>query len=106
MLWLASFYGVASVACFIAYALDKSAAIERRRRIPERALLLLGLFCGWPGGLLAQRLLRHKSSKTSFQLKFWLTVALNLALVVGAISQMDMSPASPPWSSATTAPAA
>ncbi|SDF62522.1 MULTISPECIES: DUF1294 domain-containing protein [unclassified Duganella] len=96
MLWLASFYGVASVACFIAYALDKSAAIERRQRISERTLLLLGLFCGWPGALLAQRMLRHKSSKTSFLLKFWLTVLVNVALLVGAISQMDTSLANPP----------
>lgn len=96
MLWLASFYGVASVACFIAYALDKSAAVERRQRISERTLLLLGLFCGWPGALLAQRMLRHKSSKTSFLLKFWITVLMNVALVLGAISQMDMSLANPP----------
>jgi uncharacterized membrane protein YsdA (DUF1294 family) len=96
LLWLASFYGVASVACFIAYALDKSAAIERRQRISERTLLLLGLFCGWPGALLAQRMLRHKSSKTSFLLKFWLTVLVNVALLVGAISQMDTSLANPP----------
>jgi uncharacterized membrane protein YsdA (DUF1294 family) len=80
-LWLASFYGVASVACFIAYAIDKSAAIHQRRRISERTLLLLGLCCGWPGGLLAQRLLRHKTVKTSFQLAYWGSVALNVAAV-------------------------
>ncbi|WP_229223417.1 DUF1294 domain-containing protein [Duganella sp. sic0402] len=93
MLWLASFYGVASVACFIAYAVDKSAAVQRRQRISEFTLLLLGLFCGWPGGLLAQQMLRHKCSKTSFQLKFWLTVVLNVSLVLAALVQMDMSPA-------------
>lgn len=106
MLWLASFYGVASAACFIAYAIDKSAALERRQRIPERTLLLLGLVCGWPGGWLAQRLLRHKSSKTSFQLKFWASVVLNLALVTVATIQMDMSPEIPPAASAATTPAA
>lgn len=76
--WLASLYGVASVICFIAYAVDKSAAVRRRQRISERTLLLLGLACGWPGGLLAQRWLRHKSSKTSFLVKFWLCTMLNL----------------------------
>lgn len=81
MLWLASFYGVASVACFIAYAIDKSAAQHRRRRISERTLLLLGLCCGWPGGLLAQRILRHKTVKTSFQIAFWCSVAANVAAV-------------------------
>lgn len=94
------------MACYIAYALDKSAAIAQRRRIPERTLLLLGLFCGWPGGWLAQRLLRHKSSKTSFQLKFWLSVVLNVALVVAATAQMDMSPGILPTPTAATTPAA
>jgi uncharacterized membrane protein YsdA (DUF1294 family) len=81
LLWLASVYGVASVICFIAYAADKAAAVERRRRVPERTLLLLGLACGWPGGLLAQRLLRHKTAKTSFQIAFWCCVVANLAAV-------------------------
>jgi len=79
---LAALYAVASVACFIAYALDKSAARQGRRRTPERTLLLLGLAGGWPGGLAAQQLLRHKSAKTSFLVKFWFTVLLNLALLV------------------------
>jgi uncharacterized membrane protein YsdA (DUF1294 family) len=81
LLWLASVYGVASVVCFIAYAADKSAAVEHRRRISERTLLLLGLACGWPGGLLAQRWLRHKTAKTSFQIAFWCSVAANVAAV-------------------------
>ena len=74
-------YGAASVACFIAYAIDKSAAIGQRRRIPERTLLLLGLACGWPGGLLAQRWLGHKTIKTSFQIAYWCSVVLNVAAV-------------------------
>ena len=82
MLFTAALYAVASAACFIAYALDKSAARQGRRRTPERTLLLLGLAGGWPGGLAAQRLLRHKSSKTSFLVKFWLTVIVNLALFI------------------------
>ncbi|WP_051293729.1 DUF1294 domain-containing protein [Pseudoduganella violaceinigra] len=79
---LAALYAVASVACFIAYAIDKSAARGGRRRTPERTLLLLGLACGWPGGLAAQQLLRHKSSKVPFLVKFWLTVALNIAALM------------------------
>ncbi len=82
MLFAAALYAVASAACFIAYALDKAAARQGRRRTPERTLLLLGLAGGWPGGLAAQRLLRHKSSKTSFLVKFWLTVIVNLALLI------------------------
>lgn len=77
--WLAALYGLASVVCFIAYALDKRAAIRQLRRTPERTLLLLGLAGGWPGALLAQQWLRHKCSKPSFLAWFWLTVVANLA---------------------------
>lgn len=69
------------MACFIAYALDKSAAVHQRRRISERTLLLLGLCCGWPGGWLAQQTLRHKTVKTSFQIAFWCSAAANLAAI-------------------------
>ena len=77
---LGALYACASLICFAAYALDKSAARAGRRRTPERTLLLLGLACGWPGAVLAQRWLRHKSAKRSFQLKFWFTVAMNVAV--------------------------
>lgn len=79
---LAALYAVASVACFIAYALDKSAARKGRRRTPERTLLLLGLAGGWPGALAAQHWLRHKSSKTSFLARFWVTVVLNVSALL------------------------
>ena len=76
--WPGLLYAGASVVCFIFYAIDKSAARAGRWRTPESTLLLLGLCCGWPGAILAQQWLRHKSSKTSFQLAFWATVAINL----------------------------
>ena len=72
-------YGLGSVVCFLAYAFDKSAATAGRWRTPERTLLLLGLAGGWPGGLVAQHLLRHKTAKPSFRAAFWATVALNVA---------------------------
>lgn len=75
-----AFYLAASITAYIAYAVDKSAARAGRRRTPESTLHLLGLFGGWPGALLAQRVLRHKSSKQSFQRIFWLTVAVNCAV--------------------------
>jgi uncharacterized membrane protein YsdA (DUF1294 family) len=70
-------YLAASAACFIMYAIDKSAARAGRRRTPEKTLLLVGLACGWPGAALAQQWLRHKSSKRSFAIRFWATVAIN-----------------------------
>ena len=88
---LGAFYACASVVCFAAYALDKSAARAGRRRTPERTLLLLGLTGGWPGGLLAQQWLRHKTSKQSFQIKFWLSVAINLGVLAFAAVGLPMT---------------
>ncbi|MFK3738426.1 DUF1294 domain-containing protein [Massilia sp. TN1-12] len=68
-----------SVVCFAVYANDKAAARRGGRRTPERTLLALALLGGWPGALIAQRRLRHKTSKAAFQRVFWLTVALNVA---------------------------
>lgn len=68
-----------SLLTFFAYAVDKSAARNDRRRTPEQTLHMLALGCGWPGALVAQQLLRHKSKKASFRNAFWLTVTLNCA---------------------------
>ncbi|MFD0727490.1 DUF1294 domain-containing protein [Lysobacter brunescens] len=75
---VAGAYAVMSIVAFVAYGMDKAAANAGRRRTPESTLHLLGLACGWPGALLAQRLFRHKSRKREFQVVFWVTVAINL----------------------------
>ena len=62
---------------YIAYALDKDAAQHGRWRIQESTLHLLELLGGWPGALLAQRILRHKTRKASYRIGFWLAVAIN-----------------------------
>jgi uncharacterized membrane protein YsdA (DUF1294 family) len=74
---IGAIYLAASATCFVAYAIDKSAARAGRWRTPERTLLLLGLMCGWPGAMLAQQWLRHKSIKPAFGARFWATVAIN-----------------------------
>lgn len=71
-------YIIASIITASVYASDKSAAVEGRWRVSESTLLLLGLIGGWPGAIIAQQLLRHKSSKASFRSAFWGTVILNL----------------------------
>lgn len=67
----------ASLVAFFAYAFDKSAAARNQWRTQESTLHLFALLGGWPGALAAQRLLRHKSAKASFQIAFWVTVVLN-----------------------------
>ena len=70
-------YFAASAVAFVAYALDKSAARNDQWRTQESTLHLFALVGGWPGALAAQRLLRHKSKKQSFQIVFWAAVILN-----------------------------
>lgn len=75
-------YATLSILTYLVYGWDKWSAQRRSWRTPERTLLLLGLAGGWPGALLAQRTLRHKSSKQSFQVQFWITVLVNCAGLV------------------------
>lgn len=75
------FYFVASAVAFVAYALDKSAAKNDQWRTQESTLHLFALAGGWPGALVAQRLLRHKTKKQSFQIVFWVTVFLNCGVL-------------------------
>lgn len=79
---VAAAYLGASLLCFVVYAMDKSAARAGRWRTSESTLLMLGLLCGWPGAVLAQQWLRHKSSKPSFRARSWLTVVLNVGAFV------------------------
>lgn len=75
--FLLAVYLGASLLTFIAYASDKSAARQNRWRIKENTLHLLALIGGWPGALIAQNRLRHKSGKASFLGVFWVCVLLN-----------------------------
>jgi uncharacterized membrane protein YsdA (DUF1294 family) len=74
-------YAGLSAATFGVYAHDKRAAVRRAARIPEASLHLWSLAGGWPGALLAQQLLRHKSAKGGFIAVLWLCIAVNLALL-------------------------
>jgi uncharacterized membrane protein YsdA (DUF1294 family) len=77
-LWIYPYIAL-SVVTFVAYGLDKRRAASGGRRIPEIALHLLELCCGWPGALIAQQVFRHKRRKTRYLVVFWLIVALHLA---------------------------
>lgn len=80
--WVFSLYAVMSLITMFAYCKDKEAAKAGRWRTPESTLHSLALLGGWPGAVLAQQWLRHKSSKRSFRLIFWLTVLCNVTAFV------------------------
>ncbi len=75
-------YTVVSLLTFIMYFFDKSAARKGAWRTKESTLHLLSLVGGWPGALVAQQKLRHKTQKKSFRYVFWLTVLLNCGVFV------------------------
>jgi uncharacterized membrane protein YsdA (DUF1294 family) len=77
--WCHALYAAANVACFALHARDKSAAVAGRRRVRERTLLALAAAGGWPGGVLAQQALRHKTAKPAFRTWFWTGAAINAA---------------------------
>lgn len=71
-----------SLLSFIVYAWDKNSAQRGAWRIKESTLHLLGLLGGWPGAMVAQQVLRHKSAKEEFRFVFWLTVIVNCAILI------------------------
>ena len=88
-IWLALIYVGVSVVTYLAYSSDKTAARRGSWRVPEGTLHALSLAGGWPGALLAQQFLRHKSAKTEFRAVFWCTVVMNVIGFLIACSTID-----------------
>lgn len=82
-LYVVLVYAGLSVFTFVAYWLDKRKAKAGRWRTPESSLQFMALLGGWPGALLAQSYLRHKSQKRAFLTVFWFSVLVNLAALSG-----------------------
>lgn len=84
---VAVLYWAAGALSFALYRSDKSAAARHRaRRIPESRLHAADLLGGWAGALLAQQAYRHKTVKPAFQAMFWITVAINVAVVAWLVA--------------------
>lgn len=80
--WVPLAYLAMSGLTFLAYGADKQAAQNGEWRTSEGALILLGLLCGWPGGLAAQEMFRHKTRKQPFRSVFWVSVIANVVLLM------------------------
>lgn len=87
-LFLALGYVLMSLGCGFSYLKDKSAAEEGEWRTSEATLLVLGLLGGWPGAIVAQQILRHKTSKVSFRVALWATVFLNVGVFIVATTPL------------------
>lgn len=81
MNWMLYLVLINALTFFLYWHDKRSAQVRGAARIPEATLLGAGFLGGTPAALVAQRLLRHKTRKTSFQLKFWAITFVQLALL-------------------------
>ena len=72
---------------FIYYGFDKRRAKNNGRRVPEAALLGLGLAGGSLGAYVGMRWFRHKTIKGRFQILFWGIVALQAAIIALVVKE-------------------
>ncbi|WP_119788731.1 MULTISPECIES: DUF1294 domain-containing protein [Flavobacterium] len=75
-----------NILVFIFAGYDKSQARKNNRRIPEKTLFLMALTGGSPGLLTAMLLFRHKTSKTSFIVKFAVILAIQVAIIIAYLN--------------------
>ena len=71
-------YACMSGVTFGLYAWDKWRARREGRRVAENTLHLMEFLGGWPGALVALKVVRHKSRKTSFLVVLYAIVFLHL----------------------------
>lgn len=66
---------------FIAYGVDKRAAVNHQWRIPENDLHMLEFLGGWIGAFIGQKFFRHKTAKRSFQNMYYLMIIMEIAVI-------------------------
>jgi uncharacterized membrane protein YsdA (DUF1294 family) len=71
-----------SMITFLFMGYDKLQAKVDGRRIPERVLLILGVFGGAIGGLLGMQVFRHKTRHQHFLIIFGIAAIIHIFLIV------------------------
>ena len=95
---LGGFVATVSLLTWFAYRQDKRRAQSRAWRIAESTLHVLELIGGWPAAFLAQRHFRHKCSKSSYQLLFWLIILAHQFLAFDYLQNWKFSSLPARWS--------
>ncbi len=85
--WFVAALGAIWGVTWFVYARDKRRAGLGERRVPESALLALALLGGSPAAAAAILVLRHKTRKTSFLLKFAAVAAIQVGLAILYLSR-------------------
>ncbi|BDU24141.1 MULTISPECIES: DUF1294 domain-containing protein [unclassified Flavobacterium] len=76
-----------NIVLFILAGYDKYLARKNKRRIPENTLFFLQTIGGTIGLLTAMFFFKHKTSKTSFIVKFLLILLLQVVLIYFMLTQ-------------------
>jgi uncharacterized membrane protein YsdA (DUF1294 family)/cold shock CspA family protein len=71
-----------NLSTFLFYGFDKMIAGSSLLRVPEWILHGLSIGGGSPTGLIAQKVFRHKTIKSSFQFVYWAIVVIQVILLV------------------------
>ena len=95
--WIGACAFVLSAFTYWAYACDKRRAQQGGWRVPEAQLHFLELLGGWPGAWFAQRRLRHKISKGSYQVVFWLIVLGHQVFAFDSLQEWKFTRATLKW---------
>jgi len=72
-----------NITVFILYGKDKQKALDRKRRISEKTLLLSAFFMGGIGALFGMWYFRHKTKHWEFKVLVPLFTVLNIAAAAG-----------------------
>lgn len=70
---------------FVAYGVDKRAAIKKTWRVPEKDLHMLEFLGGWIGAWVGQKFFRHKTAKKSYQAMYKLMIVLEFLAIWGLL---------------------
>jgi uncharacterized membrane protein YsdA (DUF1294 family) len=75
------YFFIINIIGFLLIGYDKKMAVANKYRISEKRLLLIVVFGGVIGSGLAMLLFRHKTSKTSYLLKFFGIVFIQILVI-------------------------
>lgn len=76
-----AFFVTINIGSFIYFGLDKKKAQKNQQRIPEKSLLIMTLFGGTIGSVLAMLLFNHKTAKKSFLLKILFIILIQILIL-------------------------
>ena len=82
MFYLLLYLIVINLIAIVITAHDKLAAVNHRRRIPEKTLMIISALGGAPGMYLTMLVIRHKTRKLLFMIGIPLIFVLELAVIL------------------------